>query len=127
MTHIAFTYDATLRIELRHGIRAVPNTVLATDTGVGGVHHNTRDGVFFISIYRATTQTVSGETVVAAHREIVPYGLRPSASFDLSDTAPAKISRVAVLLVASDLAGTAADAFGHIEMKAILFARKKRP
>jgi hypothetical protein len=57
----------------------------------------------------------------------VTYGLRPGASFDLADATPAKISRIAVLLVAGDLAGAASDAFGHIEVKAILFAGLEWP
>jgi hypothetical protein len=127
VAHIAFSYYAALWIELWDGIGAVPNTVLATDTGVGGVQHNSCDRVLFIGIDRAATHTVRGKAVVASHREIVTYGLRPGASFDLADATPAKISRIAVLLVAGDLAGAASDAFGHIEVKAILFAGLEWP
>ena len=46
----------------------------------------------------------------------------PGAAFDLADAAPAKIGGVSVLLVAGDLAGTAADALRHVEVEAVLLA-----
>ena len=46
----------------------------------------------------------------------------PGAAFDLADAAPANVGRVAVLFVAGDLAGPAANALGHVEVEAILLA-----
>ena len=37
------------------------------------------------------------------------------------------VGRVAILLVARDLAGAAADALRHVEVEAILFACRQRP
>ena len=50
----------------------------------------------------------------------------PGAAFDLADAPPAKIGGVAVLLVAGDLAGAAADALCHVEVEAILLAGLER-
>ena len=127
VAHIALAYNATLRIELRHRIRAVPNTVLATDAGIGGVHYDTRNRVLLVGIYGASPQAFCREAMVTSHRQIVAYSLRPGASLDLSDAAPAQIGRVAVLFIACDLAGAAADALGHVEVEAILFSGIKRP
>ena len=62
------------------------------------------------------------KAMVAAHGKVVAIGIGIDAAFDLANTPPAEIGGVTVLLVAGDLAGAAADAFGHIEMKAILLA-----
>jgi hypothetical protein len=69
---------------------------------------------------------VMGSLVVAAHGEIEAVGVGPRAPFDLADAAPAKIGWSIVLLVACDLARTAADAPGHVEVETILFARFER-
>jgi hypothetical protein len=50
-----------------------------------------------------------------------PHRSRRFFSFDLSDSTPNDIHRGVVLLVASDLATLAADAFGHVEVKPVLF------
>jgi hypothetical protein len=64
--------------------------------------------------------------MVAAHGEVEAVGVRPYATFDFADTAPAKIGWGIVLLVAGDLAGTAANAFGHVEVETVLFAGFER-
>ncbi len=125
MAHVAFAHDAALGIELRDRVGAVPDAVLAADAGIGGMQHDAGDWIFFVSIDRAALEAVGGEAVVAAHREIVASGVRPGAAFDLADAPPANVGGISVLLVARDLAGAAADALRHIEVKAILFARQK--
>ena len=50
----------------------------------------------------------------------MPLSERIETAFDLAYAAPVRLGRIAVLLVARDLTGTAADAFGHVEVKAIL-------
>ena len=64
--------------------------------------------------------------MIAAHGEVVAVGVGPCAAFDLADAPPAEVGGVAVLLVAGDLAGAAADALGHVEVEAILFAGLER-
>lgn len=54
VAHIAFPDDAALWIELRHGIGAVPDAVLAADAGVGGVEHDAGDGILGVGVDRAT-------------------------------------------------------------------------
>lgn len=82
--------------------------------------------VFRISLDRAALQTFRVEAMIAAHGKVVPAGVRVRAAFDLSNTPPANLCRVAVLLVAGDLAGAAADALIHVEVEAVLLARFKR-
>ncbi len=122
MAHVAFADDAAFGVELRHGVGAVPHAVLAADAGVGGVEHDAGDGVFRVGVDRAALEAVGVEAVVAAHGEIVALRVGIGAAFDLADAAPDDVGGVAVLLVAGDLAGAAADALGHVEVEAILFA-----
>src|SRR6185437_12494400 len=63
---------------------------------------------------------------IAAHGKVVPAGVRVRAAFDLSNPPPANVCWVAILLVARDLAGAAANALVHVEVKAVLLARVKR-
>jgi hypothetical protein len=60
--------------------------------------------------------------VIAAHGEIMAECVGVSTAFDLADAAPEDVGRVAVLLVAGDDATLAPDAFGHVEMEAVLLA-----
>jgi hypothetical protein len=60
--------------------------------------------------------------VIAAHREIVAERVGVSAALDLADATPEDVGRVAVLLVAGDDTTLAANAFGHVEVEAVLFA-----
>jgi hypothetical protein len=46
--------------------------------------------------------------------------VRVDATLDLTDSAPKNFHGIPVLLVACDFAGTASDALGHIEVKAVL-------
>src|SRR5215467_11413699 len=125
VAHITFADDAALGIELRDGVGTVPDAVLAADAGFGGVEDDTGDGIFFIGIHGAAAKAVGGEAVVAAHGEIEARSEGPDAAFDFADPAPAYVSGVAVLLVARDLTGAAADALGHVEMEAVLLAGAK--
>ena len=122
VAHVAFADDAALGIELRHGVGAVPDAVLAADAGVGGVQDDAGDGIFGVGIDGAAFDAVGVEAVVAAHGEIVAMRVGVGAAFDLADAAPANVGGVAVLLVAGDLAGAAADALGHVEVEAVLLA-----
>ena len=122
MTHVAFADDAALGIELGHRVGAVPDAVLTSNAGFGGVKDNTGGGVLFEGVNGAAAKTIGREAVVAAHGEIVAVCIGPSAAFDLANSPPAEIGRVAVLFIACDLAGAAADALCHIDMEAVLFA-----
>ena len=50
VAHVAFADDAALGVELRDGVGAVPDAVLAADAGVGGVQDDAGDGIFFVGI-----------------------------------------------------------------------------
>ena len=126
VAHVAFADDAALWVELRDRVGAVPDAVLAADAGVGGVKDDSGDGVFGIGIDRAALDAVGAEAMVAAHREIEALGVRVGAAFDLADAPPADVGGRVVLLVAGDLAGAAADALGHVEVEAVLFAGFER-
>jgi len=60
--------------------------------------------------------------VVAAHRKVMPLGVRIMAAFDFADAPPVEFGGIPVLLIASDNAAFTADALRHIEVKAVLFA-----
>jgi hypothetical protein len=64
--------------------------------------------------------------VVASHGEIVANGIRIDATLDFAHATPENIRWISILLVAGNHAALAPDALGHIEMKAILFARAWR-
>jgi hypothetical protein len=55
----------------------------------------------------------------------MPADIRIGPTFDFTDAAPMDICRIAVLFIACDLAGAAADALRHIEVEAVLFAGRK--
>jgi hypothetical protein len=126
VAHVAFADDAALRVELRHGVRAVPDAVLTADASVRGMKDDAGDGILCICIDGAALDAVCAEAVVAAHGEVEAVGVGPRSPFDLADAAPAKIGWSIVLLVACDLARTAAYALGHVEVETILFARFER-
>jgi hypothetical protein len=120
--HVALSDDATLGIELRYRIGTVPDTVLTADAGVGGVHDNAGNGILFVGVDRATLEAIGVETVITSHGKIMPLGIGVAAAFEFTDAAPHDVGGITVLFVASDFAGAAANAFGHVEVKAILFA-----
>jgi hypothetical protein len=122
VAHVALADDAALGVELRDGIGAVPNAVLAADAGVGGVEDDAGDGVFGVGVDGAALDALGAEAVIAAHGEVEALGVGVGTAFDFADAAPAQVGRGIVLLVAGDLAGAATDAFGHVEVEAVLFA-----
>ena len=63
--------------------------------------------------------------MVAAHRKIVAVRFGYTA-FNLADATPENIRGISVLFVAGHDTAFAADAFRHVEMKAILLARSRR-
>ena len=64
--------------------------------------------------------------MVAAHREVEALSERVRAAFDLADPAPVQMRWSVVLFVAGDLAAVAADALRHVEVEAVLLARRRR-
>jgi hypothetical protein len=64
--------------------------------------------------------------MVAAHRKVVTARIRVNPAFDFADTPPVKVCGITVLLVTCHLAGAAADALRHIEVKAVLLSRRER-
>jgi hypothetical protein len=125
VTHVALADDPTFRIELRDGVGAVPDAVLTTDAGFRGVKDDARDGILFVRVHGAAAEAIGREAVIASHREVVTLRVGPRAAFDLADPSPTKMCRVAVLLVARYLAGTATNALCHVEVETVLFAGKK--
>src|SRR5260370_30250018 len=126
VAHVALADDAAVRVELRNGVGAVPDAVLAADASVRGVKDDTGDGILGVCIDGAAFDAVCAEAMVTAHGEVEAVGVGPCSPFDLADATPAKICWSIVLLVACDLARTAADALGHVEVETILFARFER-
>jgi len=122
VAHIAFSDDAALWVVLRHAIGAIPRTVLAADACFGTVQNYARDGILRIRIHGTSSQAGGLDAVIASHRQMQPLCVRIPAAFDFADPPPVNFGRIAVLLVASHNTTLAADAFGHIEMKAVLLA-----
>ena len=121
MAHIALAYNAALRIELRHAIRAVPHAVLAANARIRGMQDNSRRWIFCVRLDWASLHAFGVETVIAPHRQVTALRIGPCTSLNLTKAPPVNLGWIAVLFIAGNLAGTAADALGHIEMKAILF------
>src|ERR1035438_3893629 len=117
---------AALGVVLRHTIRAIPGAILTADADIRAMAHDSGGAIFGVRIDRASRHACRFHAVVASHREIVANRLRIDAAFDFADAAPENIRRVSILLVAGNHAAFAPDALGHIEMKAILFARAWR-
>ena len=84
------------------------------------------DGVFGVGVDRTAFDAFGAEAVVATHGEVEAVGVGIGAAFNLSDAPPAEIGGRIVLLVASDLAGAAADTLRHIEVEAVLLAWRER-
>src|SRR6266852_4832536 len=126
VAHVALADDTSLRVELGHGVRAVPDAVLAADASVRGMKDDAGDTIFGVCINGAALDAVCAEAVVAAHGEVEAVGVRPYAAFDFADTTPAKIGWSVVLLIAGDFAGAAANAFRHVEVETVLLAGFER-
>src|SRR6185312_3244184 len=120
LAHVAFADDAAFGVELRNGVRAIPYAVLAADARIRRVQHDPGHRIFCVSFDGAAFYAVGVEAVVAAHGEVVAHGVGIGAAFEFADTPPVDVGGVAVLLVAGDLAGAAADALGHVEVEAVL-------
>src|SRR3979411_1208418 len=58
MAHVTFADDTALRVELRHGVRAVPDAVLAADASVRGVKDDAGDGIFGVGVDGAALDAV---------------------------------------------------------------------
>jgi hypothetical protein len=125
VAHVAFAHDAAFGVELRHRIGAVPDAILAADAGVRRVENDAGDGAFRVGVDGTAFDAVGAKAVVRAHREVEAVSIGVGATFGLADATPAEIGGVAVLFIAGDLAGAAADALGHVEVKAVLLARRK--
>jgi hypothetical protein len=84
-------------------------------------------GPFRVGFDGATDEAGRLDAVVAAHREVMPLGVRIVAAFDFADATPVEVRGVAVLFIAGDDAALAADALRHIEVEAVLFTRPGLP
>ena len=122
VAHVALADNAAFGVELRDGVGAVPDAILAADAGVGRVQNDAGDGVFGVGVDRAALDALGREAMVAAHGEIVAGNVGVGAAFDLAYSSPPQVRRRIVLFVAGDLAGAAADALGHVEVEAVLLA-----
>lgn len=125
VTHIAFAHDATFGVELRNSVRAIPCAILAADAGIFTVQDQARGWVFCEGLHRTAFHAGRFQTVIAAHGKVGTPCVRIRATIDFPNASPMNIRRVAVLLIAGHDAALAADAFCHVEVKAILltFAR----
>ena len=126
MAHVALPDDAALRVVLRHSVGTVPCAVLAADANLRAVQHHASDGILGEGVHGTAFQTRRLHAVIAAHGKIRTVCIRVPAAFDLPDSSPIDIRRIAVLLVASNDAALAADAFGHVKVKAVLLAGQRR-
>ena len=122
MAHVALAHHAALGIVLRHAVRAVPDAVLAADADLRVMIHDPGQRIFGISFHGTADQAGRLEAVIAAHRQVPALGFGINSAFDLADTAPVELRRVAVLLIAGHDAAFAADALGHVEVEAVLLA-----
>ena len=64
--------------------------------------------------------------MVAAHRQMQPLRVGVPSAFNFTNAPPVDGSGISVLLVASDDATLAADAFRHVKVKAVLLAEFQR-
>jgi len=126
VAHVAFAYDAAVGIVLRHAVRTVPGAILAANTGVGAVQNHARDRILGIGFDGAASKACGLDAVIAAHRQMPALGFGIPSAFDFADAPPVDVGGIAVLLVASHDAALASDTFGHVEMKAVLFAGEHR-
>ncbi len=122
MTHVALPDDAALRVVLRHTVRTIPRAVLAPDASFRAMQHYTSDRIFGVGIHRTAFQTRRLHAVIAAHRKIRTLAIGVPAPFNLPDSSPINVRRIAILLVASHNTTLATDTFGHVEMEAVLLA-----
>jgi hypothetical protein len=82
---------------------------------------NARGWIFCVRLDRAPLHAFRIQTVIASHRQVAALRVGPCSSFNLTKAPPVNLGWIAVLLIAGNLAGAAADALGHVEVKAILF------
>ena len=125
LAHVALRDDATIGLEGRHRVRAVPRAVLATNAVVGVMLNDTIRELL-VGVGRASLQARWFEAMVARHREVKTFGVRVIATLDLAHPTPCRAVGQPVLLGTSDLAGVATNARVHAEAEAVLLAGLKR-
>jgi len=86
------------------------------------MYHHAGRGIFSIGFYRTADQARGLQAMIAAHRQVMPLYVRIVAAFEFADAPPVDRGRIAVLLAACNNATFAANALGHVEVKAILFS-----
>jgi hypothetical protein len=126
VAHIAFADDSALRVVLRNSVGTIPGAVLAADTGFRVVNHYSGDGILRIRVNRTTCETRRLETMIAAHRKMEALRIWIPPAFNFADPPPVNISWISILFIACDDATFAADALGHVEVKAVLLAGRQR-
>ncbi len=119
LAHVAFAHNATLKIELRHLIRAFQNAVAATDALVIEMAHNAGDGVFVIGEHRAAIRTGGIGAVMAGGGDGLQVGLLARAN-EQAHVAPAFAFIESIQRMAGGHAGLAAGAGIEIDLEAIL-------
>jgi hypothetical protein len=126
VTHVAFADDTTLGVELGHRVGAIPNTILATDTCLGGMKDKAGNRVLLIGVYGAAAKAIGREAVMAPHRKVEPRCVGPRTTFDLANASPSDVRGVSILLIARHFAGAASDALRHVEVESVLLPWAKR-
>jgi hypothetical protein len=111
--------DTAVGVEDRHFVRAVPGTVLASDTA-GVIMKDDPVVKLDVALGRTPFETLGIDTVVTAHgvKKLKRVGKRPH--LHLTHTPPLDIGRVAVLLVTGNLTAVTPDTRRRIEMKTVL-------
>jgi len=121
MAHVAFSNDVTLFVIGRYSIRAVPGTVLASDTA-GIIVKDNAVVEFDVAVRRASDEAGRIDAVVTAHGVKQQKRIGKTSPLHLPDTAPFDVGWIIVLLVARHFATATPDAFCGIEVETVLFS-----
>jgi len=112
-------YNASVGVKSRDFIRAVPCTVLTTNTA-GVIVPDYAVVKFDVRLRRTAFKTLGVYTVVTAHRVKKLQCVREFSHLHLSHTPPFDIVRVGILLVTGYFTTVAAYTGSGIEMKTVL-------
>jgi hypothetical protein len=113
--------DVTLFVIGRDAIRAVPCTVLTSDTA-GIIMKNDTVIEFDVAIRWASDEACGVNTVVTTHGVKQQQGVREAPSLHLTYTTPFDVSWVVILLITRNFATATTDTFSRIEVKSVLFS-----
>jgi len=113
-------YNASVGVKSRDFIRAVPCTVLTTNTA-GVIVPDYAVVKFDVRLRRTAFKTLGVYTVVTAHGVEHLQHIRENTAFHLTDTAPFHICRIIVLLITGHFTSAAPYTGRRIKVKTVLF------